>query len=372
MKKININCVIGGTGYGITSLNILKKLYAHNIEVSLFPIGQDFNCNNEEEKNIVLKCIKNAEKFDSKSPCLKIWHQHDLAQRVGEGKYYAYPFFELDTFTDLEKHHLNNVDYLFTSSQWAKQVLLSNNIKVPITVCPLAVDMQIFFPPPKIRIKKPNYVFFNIGKWEIRKSHDFLIKAFNLAFTEKDNVELWLVPHNPFLSEEESKRWIGLVENSRLKNKIRIFDRLPTQYHLAEVIFNGDCGVFLSRAEGWNNEILETMAINRPVIATNFSAHTEYCTRENSYLVDIDEKEPANDGKWFHGQGSWAKLSDKQLAQTIEYMRYVYINRIYTNPAGLNTAKKYTWDNTASIIEDTMQINGSFTHAYTKKKRKRR
>jgi hypothetical protein len=90
--------------------------------------------------------------------------------------------------------------------------------------------------------------------------------------------------------------------------------------------------------------------MNKPVIATNYSAHTEFCSKENCYLVDIDKTEKAFDGKAFTGQGNWAKIGQKQKDQTIEYMRYVYDNRIIDNSEGVKTAKKLSWHNSANII----------------------
>lgn len=370
-KKLNLNCPIGKTGYGITSLNILKNLYNLDLEVSLFPIGgNQVELNSESEKELLQKVFTNAQSFDCKAPCLKIWHQFDLANRIGSGHYYSFPFFEVDKLKPTEKVHLNSCDGIFVASHWAKDVLVKNDIHKPIYVSPLAVDLEIFKLPVKIKIDN-GYRFFHIGKWEHRKGHDFLIQAFNAAFEADDDVELWLLPFNMFLKQEEQNAWVSMAKNSKLGDKIKIFDRLPTQYHLAEYIFHGDCGVYLSRAEGWNNSILESMALNKPIIATNYSAHTEYCTKENSFLVDITETEVANDGKWFHGEGNWAKLDQPQLEQTVEFMRFVYSNDIRTNPAGLDTAKKFTWDKTASIIHQTLMRNNSY-YANSKKKNRRK
>ena len=52
-----------------------------------------------------------------------------------------------------------------------------------------------------------------------------------------------------------------------------------------------DCGVFPARAEGWNLELLEMMSCNKPVIATNYSAHTEFCDDKNCMLIDIEDME---------------------------------------------------------------------------------
>lgn len=371
-KKINVNCPIGKTGYGITSLNIIKELSRINdLEVTLFPIGQQMELNSDNEKSLLAPLIQRSDKFDHLAPCLKIWHQFDLASRIGSGHYYSFPFFEVDRLKEKEKYHLNSCDGIFVASQWGKTVLQQNGVTQPIYVSPLAVDLDIFQVPKKIKIANDNYIFFHIGKWEHRKSQDFLFKCFDSAFEENDNVELWLLPHNPFLNKEETQYWINLVNNSKLRSKIRIWDRLPTQYHLAEFINQGDCGVYLSRAEGWNNEIIETMALNKPVIATNYSAHTEYCTKDNCYLVDIDQTEPANDNKWFFGEGNWAKLDQNQLDQTVEHMRFVYNNNVKSNSNGLQTAHKYTWDKTASIIHQTLMRNNSY-YANSRKTKKRR
>lgn len=366
MNKINILCPINGTGYGITSKNIVMGLDSLGYEISLFPIGNQIAVDSEIERNVVQKALNNSASYDPSAQCLKIWHQYDLASRIGYGKYYVFPFFEVDKLTPKEIHNINSADAVFTASKWGKTILEDNGITKPITVAPLGVNLDIFKEPNRIKIEQENYVFFHIGKWEKRKSHDVLIEAFNRAFTEKDNVELRLLPHNPFLNKEEEQYWHGLVLNSKLKDKIKVYGRLKTHYDLADFIFHGDCGVYLSRAEGWNNEIPETMAMNKPVIATNYSAHTEYCTSDNSYLVEIDELESANDGKWFNGFGNWAKVGEKQIEQTIEYMRYVYKNNIKTNQNGLDTAQQYSWNNTSSIISQTLKKKR--TNAPTNKK----
>jgi len=353
-KNLNINCPIGTTGYGITSLNIVKNLYnIRDINIALFLIGSSIEVNLPEEKKLIQQLYAKSSSFDYDAPCLKIWHQNDLASKIGNGKYYTFPFFELDRLSDRDKHHINFSDHIFVASNWAKNVLLDNNIYKPISVCPLAVDCSIFKSNDNIiSINDDKYIFCHIGKWEKRKGQDFLIKAFDAAFDTNDNVELRLVPHNPFLTQSELSEWYNLIISAKLKDKIKVYNRLPTQLDLAKFINEADCCIFPSRAEGWNNEIPECMALNKPIIATNYSAHTEYCNSDNCYLIDIDELEPGNDGKWFFGEGNWAKLGDKQFEQTVNYMRNVYKNHITTNQFGYETAQKYSWINTVQIIHD--------------------
>ena len=357
MNTLNYLAPINNTtGYGITSTNILKAIYKkNNILPYLFPMG-GVTVDGPDEKKLIENIISKFKNgFDTKAPCLKVWHPHDLALSVGKGKYGALIFFELDTLKDIEKIHINNLDVVFVASQWGKKVLENNGISTKIVVSPLAVDTEIFQDREQEKaIDKDTYKFVNIGKWEIRKGHDFLLEAFNNAFTTEDKVELYMINHNPFLSQQENQIWVDMYKTSELGSKITPIARISTHFELANFIRGMDCGFFPARAEGWNNEILEVMALNKPIITTNYSAHTEYCTKDNAFLIDIDELTIAEDGKFFNGEGKWADLEEKQMEQTVEYLRRVYKENIKTNPNGLETAKKYTWDNTASIITREM------------------
>lgn len=355
MNTLNLMCPITPhTGYGVTSFNILKAL-TKNYSIHLFPLGSP-QVQSQQDKDLVVGCIKTAQtSYSYKNPCLKIWHQYDLANRIGSGKYGALVFFEVDKMNELEINSMNNTDCIFVASKWAKKVLEDNNITTKIIVSPLAVDTDIFQTSSSTKENDSIYRFINIGKWEIRKGHDILVEAFNAAFTEKDDVELWMMNHNPFLNEEQNLAWQKLYNSSKLKDKIKFIPRVNTHKEVAQIIAQTDCGVFPARAEGWNNEILEVMAMNKPVITTNYSAHTEYCTTDNSYLIDIDKLVPAKDDHFFtNGFGQWAQLGNKQIEQMVEHMRYVYTNNIRSNKNGLSTVKQYTWDNTANIISQEL------------------
>lgn len=342
-------CPIGYTGYGYASFNILKSLYKKGErEIGLIPIGNP-NVDNQEDLNFIKEYIDNQFKIPYNSPTIKIWHQFDLLTKPGNGKYFAFPFFEIDTLPEKDIFNLKFPDELIVSSEWAKEILQKHGIDKKINIVPLGVDTDIFKPPSSIT-KTSNYVFCTIGKWEKRKSHDIIIDCFNKAFNTNDNVELWMVTHNPFLNQNQENEWISMVQTSKLSSKIKIFPRLSTHAEVASVISYSDCGLYVSRGEGWNMELLETMAMNKPVIVSNYSAHTEYCNSSNSFLINIDETEPAIDNKWFFGTANWAKIGQSQIDDIISNMRYAYKNSINTNIEGLKTAQKLTWDNTVDKL----------------------
>ena len=349
---INIISPINQLGYGICSLNIVKAL-SKITDVALWPISQPQVTNNEDA-DIIKLCLKNASLPDFNAPCLRIWHQHDMSQFVGGGEKIGFPIFELDKFSAIEKHHLSHLDRIFVCSAWAKQVIL-NNISIDenkVNVIPLGVDSSIF-KPQGVNKNGPT-VFLNCGKWEIRKGHDILIDIFNIAFDISDNVELWLLCDNPFLTKEETENWYKKYYGSKLGSKIKIIPRLQTQEEVYSIMCQSDCGIFPSRAEGWNLELLEMMSCGKHVITTGYSAHTEFCNENNAHIVPISSLEPAYDGKWFFKQGNWAQISNNELNLFVNHMKKIHnmkINNILSdNIGGIQTSQKFSWKNTAEQI----------------------
>ncbi len=355
--ELNLTAPVNELGYGVAGLNILKGLLRNGCKVSYWPIGQP-SVSNEQDATQVKSCMSNAKMFKHDSPSLRIWHQHDMAQHIGSGRRIGFPIFELDKFSDLEKHHLSSLQNIIVCSEWAKSVISSEipSMKHKIGVAPLGVDRSIFYPRDTEQNQKT--IFLNIGKWEIRKGHDVLIEAFNEAFCDKDEVELWMMNDNPFLTEEQQAEWHSLYLNSNLGHKVKILPRVKSHEEVAEIMSKCDVGVFPSRAEGWNLEALEMMSMGKYVILTNYSAHTEFATHINSKLIHIDDTEDAYDGIWFHGQGQWASLGDRQVEQLIASMRSLHeckrsdikSGRANKNERGIVTAKKFSWDNCCENI----------------------
>lgn len=354
---INLIAPINPLGYGVAGWNITREL-SKITDVALWPVGQ-IQITSQEEANLLQGLVNNASMFNYNAPCVKIWHQHDMAQFVGKGERIGFPIFELDNFSDLEKHHLNSLDRVFVCSEWAKKVIESTvNVK-KVDVIPLGVDSELF--KPKISESKKT-IFFNCGKWEIRKGHDILYKIFENAFSEQDDVELWMMTTNPFLSPEEDQEWKNLYINSKLGNKIKFIDRVATHEEVYNIMCRTDCGIFPSRAEGWNLELLEMLSCGKTVITTNYSAHTQFCTDDNAYLVNVNSQELAYDGKWFNGKcGSWAKISSQEIDLFSEYMKNVHQRKqegnLTLNDEGVKTAGNFSWQHSARKIKEILNDN---------------
>ena len=102
------------------------------------------------------------------------------------------------------------------------------------------------------------------------------------------------------------------------------------------------------------------MACGKHVIATNYSAHTQFCSEDNCRLVNIDNLETAYDEVFFSGKiGLWAEISDVQKEQIVSHMRSVHQikqqNGLPINYAGVKTAEKFSWENSVREMIDGIQ-----------------
>ena len=354
---INLVTPLNQLGYGIVGINIMDSLIKAGHSVSLSLLGQPQVPHRYTES--FNAALDNGKIPNFEAPCIRIWHQYDMSLFVGNGTKIGFPIFELDRLTDIEIHHLSYPDKIFVCSEWAKEIVVSElenkakkeNMADNVYVIPLGVDREIF--RENISPRKET-IFFNCGKWEKRKGHDILHEAFAKAFTPEDDVELWMMCENPFFDDEKNFNWEREYRGSKLGDKIRIIPRQPTQTEVHEIMAQVDCGVFPSRGEGWNLELLEMMSCGKHIIATDYSAHTEFCNSDNCRLISVDETEPARDDVWFFGQGEWAKIEDDQIDQIAKHMKEIHElkqkDELRINQEGIETAKKFSWTHTVEEI----------------------
>ena len=334
-------------GYGHVSLNIIKALYNLGEPISLFPMGQP-NLTTFDNELVQELVNERYNKFSVNDTSLTIFHEFTFYDALQSKKeIIGFPFFEIDELDAPRLKSLECVDKLFLASNWAKQIV-DQHLKIPIDIVPLGVDTNIFYPSDKQ--KDGPYKFFTVGKIEKRKCTDLLPAIFDNAFSKDDDVELHVMCDSILPEIKQQLPYFKQAfANSPLGDKIFIHSIKSTDYELADFMRSMDCGLFLTRAEGWGLPILQTMSCNKPVITTDYSAHTEFCNNENALLINITEKEKAIDNIWFHGQGNWASIDEPQIEQCIEHMRQAYNTR-YGNKNGVETAQKFTWENTARRI----------------------
>src|SRR5579871_6225650 len=93
------------------------------------------------------------------------------------------------------------LDEVWVPSDWGRSVLIANGLAADrVHVVPEGVDPALFRPadPAPAPASRP-FRFLCVGKWEVRKGIDDLVRAFAREFASDEPVELLLHCHNPYV-----------------------------------------------------------------------------------------------------------------------------------------------------------------------------
>jgi glycosyltransferase involved in cell wall biosynthesis len=335
----------------VTGAHLLRALQQRGIPVAFFPMGgvDPTLCDNPE----LQEALAAQARFPETAPSVRLSQALDLAMHAGRGPRVGFPIFESDTFSPRELHHLRTQDMLLVCTPWARDVLRANGLtSVPVHLVPLGADPAVFHPDVAAVRRADETVFLQVGKLEARKGQLELLRAFESAFTPADPVRLVLACHNPFVAPEAFEALLAPFRRSPMARRITLqVTELPTAQDVAALMAGADCGVFPARAEGWNLELVEMLAMAKPVIATAATAHTAYLSSENARLIELGAPEPAAAGGFLGTWGSWGTSQHEQL---VVALRDVHAARqagsLGVNLPGLATARGLTWDASAGAL----------------------
>ena len=128
----------------------------------------------------------------------------------------------------------------------------------------------------RLNIEGDDFVFINVSRFNKAKDHKTLINAFNIVHQKYNNAKLLCVGDGELREEIQS-----LVENLNLSNSV-IFAgvRQNTQdfYNIS------DCFVLSSAYEGFGLVLVEAMACELPVIATDCGGTKEVVADKNDLV----------------------------------------------------------------------------------------
>lgn len=172
------------------------------------------------------------------------------------------------------------------------------------------------------------FVFLSVFKWELRKGWDVLLTSYLREFTSADRVALYLLTNSYHTDADFDNKIVKLAENGNLEEpaegwaQVYVIDSHIPQIDLPRLYKAADAFVLPSRGEGWGRPVVEAMAMELPVIVTNWSGPTEYLTEENSYPLRVDQMSEVPEGP-FKGH-LWAEPSVEQLRAVMR--------RVVSNP----------------------------------------
>lgn len=209
-------------------------------------------------------------------------------------------------------------------------------------------------------LKNSSFVFLSVFKWELRKGWDILLEAYFTEFHHLEDVNLCVLT-NPYHENvdissvvEEYVRKINGSNSPLDWPRMTIIDQHVPQQDLPGLYKSADSFVLPTRGEGWGRPIVEAMAMELPVIVTNWSGMTEYLTEENSFSIPIEGLSPVEKGHF--KDHMWAKPSISELRRL---MRLVFEDKDERRRRGLRAredmVEKYNPSVIASKVLDRLR-----------------
>ena len=349
------------TGYAMSSQAIVKALDDAKVRIeykyvyganSPFPVPEKEDMQHNR-LNIICK-----RPFTKKPDVSVVYGQGDMFER-NQGKYkIGFTMLEVDGFPAEWIRQANKMDEIWVPSEFNKQTMLACGLKRPIHKIPLGVDCHYFNPQIKsVKNKNNDYVFFTNIEWGERKNPHMQLQQFNKTFKASDDVCLIAKLNNrdPSINlQHEIKKLQLKATGGRIYfiiNRVFDFYQLPLLYRSI------DCYITAGRGEGWDMPLMEAMACGLPTIATNWGAHQEFATNENSYLLDITGTIPAEAKCPYYEGFNWANPDANHFS---ELLLSIFNNQKQAREKGAIAAiamqQQWGWANTAGNIIQRLEL----------------
>ncbi len=185
-----------------------------------------------------------------------------------------------------------HADGVLAPSAYCKELIRSSGVRLPIAVIGHGIDHEGLAPPAPIDrtgrgppTPDHPFVFLHISAGVDRKGVEELVAAYSLAFSRQDPVMLVV---KTFDNEQNLvDRWVKrLTEGASDAPVIQIIKEELHPQEIELLYRVADAVVLPTRGEGFNFPAAEALARGLPLIVTRHSGHMDFCTDENSLLVD--------------------------------------------------------------------------------------
>ena len=356
MKKLNFNGPINGLSLGNVSVNFLREIKKRDMDLSLFPIGDEGQFEaydkmpDEFKKWVGNIASTRLKKLKPERKTLKVWHINGSESVLPNQ--FLYTFHEVDSPTEEEINIVKLQKHVFFSSSEAAQNFKNAGCD-NVSYVPLGFDPD-FYETDKEYLKDKIH-FGLVGKFERRKNTQAIIQLWTEKFGNNPKYQLSCLIHNPFLNEEQMNEAIASSFRNQNWTNVNLLPRLKTNSEVNDFINSIDIDLSgLSNGEGWNLPAFNATALGKWSIVSNCSAHTDWATEDNCILIEPIGKQPCYDNFFFRegapfNQGQYYKLSGDSILDSFDKA----IKKVgQKNTEGTKLRDKFTYSKSVDSILD--------------------
>ncbi len=370
MFDFSCHLPINNLSFGNCSVALLREFHKKGLQPTIFPLGGQVDLSSQvpdvEFGKWLESCINKrfyAHKRDN--PCFSLWHLNDMSLSSFGKKQALFSFHETDSPTKEEINIAKNQDKLIFSSDYScnifKDVGVNNIEKIS-----LGFDNHNFKVINKRYFQDNRIVFNVVGKYERRKSHLQLIRAWTKRFGNNPRYFLQCGIYNGFLRRQVNGQIIDdneahvnqIMEGKKFFN-ISFLPFMQSNAAYNDFLNSGNIVIAMSGAEAWGLPEMHSVGLGKHSVVLNCTGYKEWCNESNSVLVSPNGKADAADGMFFQkgnivNQGQIYTFDDEAFLEGCEKA----IKRVEANPintAGLELQKKFTFEKTADKILEVLE-----------------
>jgi glycosyltransferase involved in cell wall biosynthesis len=158
-----------------------------------------------------------------------------------------------------------------------------------------------------------------------------LISAFQTAFPQQHGVRLLLKVNRA----DAFPLLFARLQQAAARLNVNLLTGVWPRQELMNLVAACDCFVSLHRAEGFGYTVAEAMLLGKPVIATDYSATTEFLTPDLGLPVRYTLTQLQEDYGPYRRGNRWA---EPDLDDAAEKMRWVHQHRATARELGARAA----------------------------------
>ena len=300
--KLLLEIPLNRLSFGNVSYNFIRELHKLDVEIGIFPIGENIDLGafdlTEELKTYIEDAINNRWDFLKPDiPCLKLWHLNGSENRKNKDQY-LFTFYECNEPTDEELAICGVQDVTFFSSREAKKDFERNGVSNAVFV-PLGLD-------PDFHLTEKTYLqdvvhFGLMGKFENRKHTQKIIRTWLKKYGNNTKYQLSCCITNPFFKPEQMQSLINETLEGEHYNNINLIPPLALNSEVNELLNSIDIDLTgLSGGEGWNLPAFNATCLGKWSVVLNATSHKDWATTKNSILIEPSGQMPVADGVFFN------------------------------------------------------------------------
>jgi glycosyltransferase involved in cell wall biosynthesis len=261
----------------------------------------------------------------------------------------GYTMLEVDRLPDAWVTLANQMDEVWTPSDWGKAIFAASGVTRPIHTLPLGIDPARFAPGPARAQLRDRTVFLSIFEWSVRKGWDVLLRAYRAAFQPSDAVALVLKIDSHAPGDNPLRVLAELLPAPSPPVSV-LYNQPLSAERLAELYRSADCLVLPTRGEGWGMPVLEAMACGVPAIATDWSAISAFLSAENGYPIPVRSLVAADDRNRYTRGARWAEPDHDALVELLRSAANNPGQRRAKGARAAEDARRWTWDRSLDLI----------------------